>query len=47
MCNKVIFIYLLMIRGDVKNGRAIFTKLGAQIARNTICNKWVDLDTKL
>lgn len=32
---------------DVKNGRAIFTKLGAQIARNTICNKWVDLDTKL
>lgn len=32
---------------DVKNGRAIFTKLGAQIARNTICNKWVDLDAKL
>ena len=28
----------------MKNGRAIFTKLGAQIARNTICNKWVDFD---
>ena len=44
MCNKVNFIYLLMM---MQNGRAIFTKLGAQIARNTICNKWVDLDTKL
>ena len=36
-----------ILQGDVKNERAIFTKLGAQIARNTICNKWVDLDTKL
>ena len=31
----------------MKNGHAIFTKLGAQIARNTICNKWVDFDLKL
>ena len=31
----------------MKNGRAIFIKLGAQIARNTICNKWVDFDLKL
>ena len=31
----------------MKNGRAIFTKLGAQIARNTNCNKWVDFDLKL
>ena len=31
----------------MKNGRAIFTKLGAQIARHTICNKWVDFDLKL
>ena len=31
----------------MKNGRAIFTKLGAQIARNTICNNWVDFDLKL
>lgn len=31
----------------MKNGRAIFTKLGEQIARNTICNKWVDFDLKL
>ena len=31
----------------MKNGRAIITKLGAQIARNTICNKWVDFDLKL
>lgn len=31
----------------MKNGRAIFTKLGAQIAINTICDKWADHDTKL
>lgn len=27
----------------MKNGRAIFTKLGAQIARKAICSKWMDL----